>query len=140
MIPKTNPQKPMSSPSNGEIRSDSKRIDMLFSKFAAFYGHIWRSQFKDEGFLGFAKNEWREGLHEFSDDVLIKAIRTCSEFYLMPPTLAQMVLCCQKIKKCSMPLWEPTTYVPASREVAEFNLQQCKDILGLITRSEACWY
>ena len=111
---------------------------MLFSKFAAFYGHLWRSQFKDEGFLGFAKKEWRAGLYEFSDEVLIKAIQTCSEFYLMPPTLAQMLVCCQKLKKRSMPLWEATKSVPASREVAEFNLQRCKEILGSITRRKTC--
>ena len=123
-------QKATLSPSSDEGRRENRRIDVLFSKFAAFYGHIWRSQFKDEGFLGFAKKEWREALHEFSDEVLIKAIRNCSEFYVMPPTLSQMVQCCQKLKKCSMPLWESTTHVPASREIAEFHLQRCKAILG----------
>ena len=42
--------------------SDHKRIDLLFSKFAAFYGHIWRSQFKDEVFFKFAKKEWVDAL------------------------------------------------------------------------------
>ena len=136
---KANPQKTTSLPSNGEVRSESKRIDVLFAKFAAFYGHIWRSQFKDE-FLVFAKKEWREGLFEFSNEVLMKAIQNCKTFYEMPPTLPQMMLCCRQIKKQSMPVMDSITNVPASSEVAEFNLQRCKAILGSITRRKTCWY
>jgi hypothetical protein len=88
----------MSSPSCDTNR-ESKRIDLLFSKFAAFYGHIWRSQFKDEAFLKFAKKEWQEGLSVFADAVLNEAILGCREQYEMPPTLPQMIYYCKQIRK-----------------------------------------
>ena len=128
----------MSSNSNNEARADSKRIDMLFSKFAAFYGHLWRSQFKDEGFLGFAKKEWQEGLQEFSDEVLMKAIQSSRGFYEMPPTLAQIVLSCRQIKKLDKPYATKSIDVPANIEVAKLHLQRCKAILGSITRRKTC--
>lgn len=76
-----------------------KRIDLLFARFAAIYGHIWRSQFKDEDFLGFAKKEWQDVLGRYSDAVLTKAILVCREFYELPPTLPQMLKCCKDAKK-----------------------------------------
>jgi hypothetical protein len=88
----------MSSPSS-DANKEQKRIDLLFSKFAAFYGHIWRSQFKDEVFMKFAKKEWQEGLGRFADDVLSEAILGCREQYEMPPTLPQMIYYCKQIKK-----------------------------------------
>ncbi len=36
-------QKTMSFTSS-DANSQSKRIDLMFSRFAAFYGHLWRSQ------------------------------------------------------------------------------------------------
>lgn len=94
----TSQQKAMSSSSN-DIYKVEKRIDLLFSKFAAFYGHIWRSQFKDEAFFKLAKKEWQEALSEFTDAVLTKAILGCREFYELPPTLPQMIQRCRQIKK-----------------------------------------
>lgn len=87
------------SSSSKDIDKVDKRIDLLFSKFAAFYGHVWRSQFKDEVFLKFAKKEWQEALSEFTDDVLTKAVLNCREFYEMPPTLPQMLQCCKGARK-----------------------------------------
>ncbi|TIE36073.1 Vir protein, partial [Legionella pneumophila] len=55
----------MSSSSKDTFKAE-RRIDLLFSKFAAFYGHVWRSQFKDEVFLKFAKKEWQEALSDFT--------------------------------------------------------------------------
>ena len=127
----TNSPEKTSSNSNN-INSEIRRIDLLFSKFAAFYGHIWRSQFKDEACLVFAKKEWREALTEFSDGVLNKAILNCREFYELPPTLPQMILCCRQIKK------QLTCYVKQSdsapenknRERAAFYLKKCKEMLA----------
>lgn len=86
-----------------------KRIDLLFARFAAIYGHIWRSQFKDEAFLTFAKKEWHEALEEFPDAVLIEATSNCwKEYDEFPPTLPQLWQACLQIKikknEKSMPL------------------------------------
>lgn len=125
----TNPQKPTSS-SLSEPHNASRRIELMFSKFAAFYGHIWRSQFKDEGFFSFAKKEWQVALDEFSDEILTKAILNCREFYELPPTLPQMVMCCRQIKKQNSFFVEEKDYVPVSKEVVAFYVNKCKEMLA----------
>ena len=123
-----NQQETMSSSSKDSSKTE-KRIDLLFSRFAAFYGHIWRSQLKDEKFLKFAKTEWREGLNEFSDEVLTKAILSCREFYEFPPTLPQMIQCCRKLRK-QMSFYVVKTHVPANKAVVTSCLQRCKELLA----------
>src|SRR3990167_11156990 len=63
-LPKKTMQKTQATSSScRNIAKASKRIDGLFSRFAAIYGHVWRSQFKDEDyFLPFAKKEWQVAL------------------------------------------------------------------------------
>lgn len=119
----------MSSSSN-DIYKAEKRIDLLFSKFAAFYGHIWRSQFKEEAFLKFAKKEWQEALSEFTDAVLTKGIMSCREFYELPPTLPQMIQCCRQIKKQVTFCVVKQDVVPANKEIVASCLKRCKEILA----------
>ncbi len=126
---KKQPQEAMSSSSNNTCKAD-RRIDLLFSKFAAFYGHVWRSQFKDEVFLKFAKKEWKEALSEFSDVVLTSAIVNCRGFYELPPTLPQMLQACRQIKKQSSSQIMKEHYVPPNSQLVESCLQRCKEILG----------
>ncbi|MGL6030071.1 MAG: Vir protein [Legionella sp.] len=118
----------MSSPSN-DTNKEHKRIDLLFSKFAAFYGHIWRSQFKDEQFLKFAKKEWVEGLVEFSDAVLHEAIIGCREQYEMPPSLPQMIGFCKQIRKRKEFRVVPA-HTRAKEEVVITNVTRCKELLA----------
>ncbi len=113
----------MSSPSC-DASKEHKRIDLLFSKFAAFYGHIWRSQFKDEVFLKFAKKEWHEGLSGFADEILSEAILGCREQYEMPPTLPQMIYYCKQIKKRKEFRVEEE-YIRAQESIVAFNIKQC---------------
>ena len=80
---KMNTNNPMSSTCNA-TDSNKKRIETLFTRFAVFYGHVWRSQFKSEGFLEFAKKEWLEGLNPFSDDILNQAILECRSCQSLP--------------------------------------------------------
>ncbi|MDP3704614.1 MAG: Vir protein [Legionellaceae bacterium] len=101
----------------------------MFSRFAAFYGHVWRSQFKHEEFLAFAKKEWQEGLCRFSDDVLEQAIITCRDFCEMPPTLPQVITHCRQIKKRNAFYVAGNDYTPAKPEIIQQYLRQCKDML-----------
>jgi hypothetical protein len=123
------PKETMSS-SSSDIYKVEKRIDLLFSKFAAFYGHVWRSQFKDEVFFKFAKKEWQEALAAFTDEVLTKAILNCREFYEMPPTLPQVVQSCRQIKKQTFVDVEKEVYVPANPDVVRSCLQKCREYLS----------
>ena len=125
--PKNNP-KTTSSPSSAPS-SQSKRMDLVFSRFAAFYGHVWRSQFKSEGFLEFAKKEWHEGLSPFSDEVLNKAVLHYRDFCEMPPTLPQLISECRRIRKRLVFYVANRDSVPAKAEVVTLYLNQCKDIL-----------
>lgn len=124
----TNHQETMSSSSN-DIHKAERRIDLLFSKFAAFYGHVWRSQFKDEVFLKFAKKEWQEALSAYSDAVLTTAILNCRDFYELPPTLPQLIACCREIKKRTHFYVVETAHIPAKQEVVVAQLAKCKEIL-----------
>jgi hypothetical protein len=123
-----NQEQTMSSPSSDSAR-EHKRIDLLFSKFAAFYGHIWRSQFKDEAFLKFAKKEWHEGLSVFSDAVLSEAIVGCRDQYEMPPTLPQMIYYCKQIRKRKeFRIREEDTR--AQESVVALNVKRCLELLA----------
>lgn len=119
----------MSSSSKDTFKAE-RRIDLLFSKFAAFYGHVWRSQFKDEVFLKFAKKEWQEALADFTDAVLAKAILNCREFYELPPTLPQLLYCCRQIRKQESFYVVKDVYQPANKAVVSSCLQKCKELLA----------
>lgn len=116
-------QTPMSShsPSADKV---SKRIELLFTKFAAYYGHIWRSQFKSEKFGEFVKMEWQEGLKTFSDAVLTQAIIECRDFAEFPPTLPQMINNCRQIKKRYAVYQVEESNKPKTQEVVEASLKQ----------------
>lgn len=128
-ISKENTEKAMSSNSKTTFKAE-RRIDMLFSKFAAFYGHVWRSQFKDEAFLNFAKKEWQQALEQFSNAVLDKAILHCRDNYELPPTLAQVFQYCKGLKKRDDFYVRAAPFVRADSKVANFNLTQCKKFLS----------
>lgn len=109
--------------------SNKKRIENLFTRFAVFYGNLWRSQFKSDGFLEFAKKEWIEGLNKFSDDILNQAILECRDHCDMPPTLPQMIRVCSQIKKRNSFYIAYKEFTPAQKEIVETNIRQCKAFL-----------
>ena len=127
VIPK-NEKQTMSSPLNNTDKAD-KRIDMLFSNFAAFYGHVWRSQFKDDVFLKFAKKIWQEALMDFSDSIINKATIQCRDFFELPPTLPQLLHCCRQIKKQTTFYVVKNAGVPADPIIVKSFLEQCRKIL-----------
>ena len=110
--------------------SNKKSIEKLFTRFAVFYGHLWRSQFKSDGFLEFAKKEWLEGLCKFNDEILNQAIIECRNFFDMPPSLPQLIGICRSIKKRNKVYVAPKQLTPARKEVVEENIKQCKALLN----------
>lgn len=109
--------------------SRKKCIENLFTRFAVYYGHLWRSQFKSDGFLEFAKKEWVEGLSQFGDEILNQVIIDCRDHCEMPPTLPQMIGFCRDLKRRSAFHTTSEQYQPASKEVVEENIRQCKAYL-----------
>ncbi|HFS5637837.1 TPA: Vir protein [Legionella bozemanae] len=101
----------------------------MFTRFAVFYGHLWRSQFKSDGFLDFAKKEWLQGLIPFSDEVLNQAILECRDHCEMPPSLPQVIGFCRGIKRKQAFYVAPKAYQPANKAVVEEHIKQCKAYL-----------
>lgn len=124
-------QTPPATSSPSDSTQVEKRIDLLFAKFAVFYGNVWRSQFKDEVFMRFAKKEWQEALKSFSDKVITEAILTCRDFYEFPPSLGQILQACKDIKKKQVTPVKPESYVPANKELVASCLQRCRELLSL---------
>lgn len=108
-----------------EVKTIARRTHVLFSEFAVFYGHIWKSQFKDDKFLNFAKEKWQKRLDEFDESVLEKAMTECLNQYEMPPTLPQFLKLCRYFLNRHKDL-QPSVEaeIPrASKEVARMHLQ-----------------
>jgi hypothetical protein len=112
----------------------NKRIDSVFLRLAAIYGHVWRSLFKSNEFLAFTKNEWQEGLKQFEDEVLNQAIDQYRNQNEMPPSLSQMITYCKQIKKTKdeskTMVQNKTIPRKLSYEEVKKHLQQCKEILA----------
>lgn len=117
------------SSNSNDAHSQSKRLDLMFSRFAAFYGHVWRSQFKHEGFLEFAKKEWADALSSFNDEVLNKVILHCRTSCEMPPTLPQVIGYCRQMNKRSAFYVASKDSTSAAPEVVTQHLKQCKAFL-----------
>ncbi len=79
--------------------------------------------------MEFAKKEWLEGLSQFEDDVLHRAILNCREQCEMPPTLPQVIAYCRQFKKQSSFYVADRKHVPAKRDIVLSHLQQCKQFL-----------
>ncbi len=128
MVKKAPSSQAMSSAYNA-TDSGKKRIEHLFTRFAVFYGHLWRSQFKSDGFLKFAKEEWLKGLQRFNDEELSLAIIECRDFCEMPPSLPQLIGICRDIRKRKNVYKPVEDYPAASKKVVEENIKQCKEYL-----------
>ena len=125
------PQKPTSSISTS-AEKHSKRIDRLFLRFAAMYGHVWKSLYKSDEFLAFTKQEWRDALTRFDDDVIAKALTHSQCHWAYPPTLPQFIECC---KAHSNNVFVMHPHTPSRNfEVAHAALNKIRTILNMKSR------
>lgn len=124
-----NPRATLSSSQN--TPSNRKRIDGLFLKFAAYYGSVWRSQFKQEDFLEFAKREWAKALGEFEDKVIEQATLASLAGRELPPTLPQFIDLCRAAKKRLAFMPPKRCNKPRNLELAYAQLKKMKQILNI---------
>ncbi|HEM0351343.1 TPA: Vir protein [Legionella pneumophila] len=75
--------------------ANDKRIDTLFTRLGAIYGHVWWSSYKSESLLNLAKKEWSEGLARFNNASLKEALFYFRENSNFPPTLPQFIERCK---------------------------------------------
>lgn len=109
----------------------SARIDRLFVKFAAIYGHIWQSQFKQADFLAIAKKEWSETLADIADDNMDLALKACKKRHEMPPTLPAFYQLCRSYQP-KIKVAEVVNQVckPADEKNVETHLKKLRDIVS----------
>lgn len=101
-----------------------KRIDTLFSRLGAIYGHIWWSNFQNERGLAGAKKEWFDALLRFDNQILKETLLMLREGRGYPPTLPQFIEDCKAVQGRRIPRpMNQDSNKPASREVAEMHLK-----------------
>lgn len=105
-----------------------KRIDRLFLSFSAFYGQLWRSQFKSDEFLMFMKNEWFQALQDIEDKHMNEAVNQCRQSKEYPPTLPQFIDLCRHAKKRRV-FRKIEDHKKRSQEVAHQHLAKIKAML-----------
>ena len=108
-----------------------KCIDRLFLTFSAYYGQVWRSQFKSDEFLTFAKNTWVEALMAFEEKHIEEATKLCRNKKDFPPTIPQFVDMCNLFKNKNNGLEPKERYQKAKPEVAQYNMQKIRQRLGM---------
>ena len=116
---------PMSSNSQ-DLEKMRKLIDRNFLKFGAFYGQLWRSQLKNDDYLGFMKNEWLQGLQHIEEGVIEQTIIYCRDNKEYPPTLASFIDLCKTAKKKHS--FVRAEKVEGKRKTSEVALKHLKDI------------
>jgi hypothetical protein len=124
-----NPSMPKSS-ALAITEDDRKRIERLFLRFAAIYGHIWKSIYKCESLLHVAKEEWLINLKRFTNKVVKEALANCTEKLSHPPTLPQFISTCKAIENRGKEFFtreSPTIRICS--DIAEFNLKKMRNML-----------
>jgi hypothetical protein len=102
----------------------------LFLKFAAFYGYVWRNQFKSDDFLAFGKKEWLAGLKPFDDEILNKLTLHCRDHLEFPPTLPQLINLCRKESKRAI-FFKAENIEVSLPEVRQRFIGEIKNVLAL---------
>jgi len=105
-------------------------VDEIFLKFAVFYGHVWRSQLKDPGFIQFAKQQWCEALDRFDEAVIQKVILRYRDSEEFPPTLVQFISKCRQARDYLIPREVPSQQKITDPRIAKQMLHNLKTLLG----------
>ncbi|HFL2715766.1 TPA: Vir protein [Legionella pneumophila] len=108
-----------------------EQTNKVFLKFSTFYGHIWRSQFKNEAYTDFARDEWSKALGDFDEKLIDQAIEECLRNREMPPALAQFVDCCKQLSSKKKQFFKREASTPCNPMVANQHLKKIKTILNM---------
>ncbi len=118
-------------PSSKSSGKCTDRVNKVFLKFSIFYGHIWRSQFKNEHFFNLARDGWQQALGHYDETAIDEALEECLKQREMPPTLAQFIDCCKQLSHKKAGFYSPEPVVMANPTVAEANLKKMKLMLNM---------
>lgn len=125
----TNPPETLSN--SVSIARHQKRVDRLFLRFSAMYGHVWRSIYKTDEFLDYSKKAWLEGLMGFEDKSLEHALQLCLQRCPFPPTLPYFIECCKAYHKPDVFFQSKEEPQKANPAVAHMHLEKIKTMLNI---------
>lgn len=106
-------------------------------RFAAIYGHIWKSLYKNTEFLNLTKKEWKEALSNFEDKIIEEAICYCREMREYPPTLPQFIDHCKVFERSKVKTFVPEYVLekkPLTPEQIEAQKERMKTIYTMLKR------
>lgn len=109
---------------------DRKRIEKLFLRFTAIYGHIWKSIYKSEQLLEVTKQEWAMNLKPFNNQILKEVLMDCTQHLNHPPTLPLFISKCRSIeKRMNEHFSRQKPMKVICSEAADLNLKKMREIL-----------
>lgn len=112
------------------LEKQNKRIDQLFLRLTAIYGHLWRSLYKNDEFLAYTKREWRSGLEKFDGVVIGKALLYCRQHESYPPSLPLFIeLCSSNMRRNNY--FKREKKLKGDRSIAHQYLKQMRHILNM---------
>lgn len=112
------------------IEANNKRVDTLFTRFAAIYGQLWLTAYNNEKVLDFAVKEWAESLIGFDNSVLKEALQRVKKECMFPPALPLFVDFCNSIKSRRKQIFFISVpHTPAKPEIVKYNLEKMKETL-----------
>lgn len=118
-------------PSSTSENIDTARVNRLFTRMSAIYGHIWQSQFKEVGFLEFAQKEWGEVLMGIENKNIHLAINECRKRFEYPPTLPVFYQLCRNFEMGNRVVKiEPIATARSTPAVAKAYIQKIREILS----------
>ena len=118
-------------PSSTNSGERTESVNNVFLKFSIFYGHIWKSLYKNEYFTALARKEWEQALMSFDEKVIDEAIEECLKQLEMPPTLPQFISYCKQLSTKHTNFYRPAPTEKANPTVAESQLRKMKSILNM---------
>ena len=111
-----------------------KRVDQLFLRFAAIYGHMWKSLYKSDEFLAYTKQEWMSSLDKFDSSVIDKAFLHCKEKESYPPSLPLFVEICKSYARHQDSVSQTTEQPKCDPAVARMHLDKMRAMLNMKSR------
>ena len=123
--------KETTSSNSADIAKHKKRIHNLFLRLAAIYGHVWKSLYKSDEFLTFTKNEWLDGLKEYEDSTIDKALLNCRNQWEYPPSLPQFIEGCKQFTSRNKGIYTPPKVQKGDPEIAAIYMKKIKSILNM---------
>lgn len=95
------------------------------------YGHIWKSQFRNEDYLNLAKAEWQDALEKIHDNAMHLAITECRYRYEMPPTLPQFYQLCRYYQPRERPnCLDNQNNGPRNQEIVDKYIKIMREVLA----------